>query len=76
MFIQHGNDNERGALAAQIKQASDHHGFNMKVTLPADPDEWHDLEVEEEPEEIERRKLELQRKIQSIEAELALLVRS
>ncbi|MBK5519206.1 hypothetical protein [Pseudomonas sp. TH10] len=48
----------------------------MKVTLSADPDEWHDLEVEEEPEEIERRKLELQRKIQSIEAELALLVRS
>ncbi|WP_223431942.1 MBL fold metallo-hydrolase [Pseudomonas sp. GL-B-26] len=74
LFIQHGNDNDRRALAAQIKQTSNHNKFDLEVSLPADPEKWFDLEIHDDSEELERRSLELRNKIQSIEAELALLV--
>lgn len=76
IFVQHGNDNEREALATRISCSSNEHQFGLEVTLPVDPGQWFDLEAEDEPEKLERRARELRDQIQCIEAKLALLVGS
>lgn len=75
IFIQHGNDGEREALAAQINHTGDRGGFELDVMMPRDPEEWFNLEAESDGEKFEKRKLELKKEIQRIEAELELLNR-
>lgn len=71
VFIQHGTDHSRNALADAISQKSHEWDLKVSVIKPDDSSQWFNLEQDVEHMKDEARKVELMQKIRFLQTELA-----
>ncbi len=70
VFLQHGNDDQRAALADALKTMAERTGSHVNVICPREDSVWLDLErgAEEVNQEVENEKIRSQ--IRQLEAQI------
>jgi len=73
VFIQHGGDHQRRALAEAISHCAAEHQLEVGVCLPCDPQQWFDLEPSGSDAQRQQQALELNAQIAALQSQLTQL---
>jgi metallo-beta-lactamase family protein len=73
VFIQHGDDLSREALARAIETRASEIGLDARPVIPSDPKTWFDLDSDGEEVVQEQKRHELQKLLERVQRELATL---